>query len=164
MGYESRLYLALPSSMAWDVHKTDDEGHWTPEVTGRKAYSVQVVAMVDLSKAGYDNATGLLLAASREAEKARLAASTEEAPVHGYGLYVSGDVFDDHDKYGDPIAPVDLDALLQALATDLYGPDGGYRRFAIALDLLTSWKRLQRQFGAESTDERFRPVVLQYGY
>lgn len=158
MGYESKIYLALPSTWASDVHVTDDEGHWTPEVTGRKALHCQIVAMVDLSKAGYDNATGLVLRDARETEKTRLAllASQDKEPV-GYGLYTSGDVFDDQDKYGDPIAPVPLDVLLEALRHDYEAPGGGYRRFALAIDVLSSWDRLRDQFPPD-------PLVLHYGY
>lgn len=157
MGYESKIYLALPSTWASDVHVHDQDNRWTPEVTGRKALSCQIVAMVDLSKAG-DGPVSTVIRQGIDAEKDRLATQTEDgALVPGYGLYISGDEFADRDPYDDPVSPLNLDALIDAL--DVEYALSAYRRFGLARQVLRAWRDLLGDFGGPE-----HTVVLHYGH
>lgn len=161
MGYESKIYLGLtfasgPVPHLSGVYALDEDGE--PDLSApyvRQAHYTQVVAMIDLSKSGgavYD-----VIRKAIQAEKDRLATSTEDAPVYGYGLYISGDEFADRDPYDDPVTPLPLDDLIEALEVS-YALER-YRRYGLALALLKGWRDQQSAFGGAETT-----VVLHYGH
>lgn len=165
MGYESRFYLTLAAEdsthLSNDYQKDadgvlveDEKGDLIPTAQG--IYS-QVVAMVDVSKAGDgDGAVSALIQASIKAQKARNAVEGN----HPWGFYVNGDEFVISDPYGDPLAAVDLDALIAALETELAADaEYHYRRFVLLLATARAWKASLDAFGGP-TNAR----VLHYGY
>ena len=129
MGYEVRLHIGTTSSF------TDLEYDMTH---GR---SMLGVVQVDLSKPGNDEC-GKLLSAALKAQKKNLADNPDTEPKRGF--YASdGDTLITEDAYGDPVSPVDVDALIRALEADLDTTDyggKGYRRFELALSILKVMK------------------------
>lgn len=134
MGYESKLLLTLPSILAHNGERF-----------------CQLVAMVDLSKVGYDGPVYNEMKAARTREKARLA---DDPLAARYGVYdLNGDDMVTKDPYDDPLAPVDLDRLIDAMA-EAYEQEP-YRRYALALPLLRAWR--DAPFGDDA-------LVLHYGH
>jgi len=129
MGYETRLHIGYAS----DIEAFKHEG---------RTYLFEV-ARVDLSKAGYTTQTGQVLDQARQE-------ATET--FFWYGDDGNGRVTED--AYGDPLTPVPWDALVSAMRADQQREP--YRRFTVALSLLTGFKP------DEWWDQH--PVVVQYGH
>jgi hypothetical protein len=149
MGYESKIYLALtntqsPTPHLSAIYSLNDDGEPDYEAPAiRHALFSEVVGMIDLCKT--DGAVHYVIRKAIQAEKDRLALSTPDKPVYGFGIYTSGDEFEDRDRYDDPVSPVPLDDLLAAVEVG-YSLDA-YRRYGLAQHLLRGWRDMLSDFG-----------------
>ena len=132
MGYESKLIMGLVNE----------------DYASGGSWYVNIVGQIDLSNAG-SAPVGQLISESIKAEKARIGTP--------YGAYVNnGDNMETTDRYGDPLAPIDPQALLDAIVCD----DPEYRRFALAHRFVSGWVELAPMFTGGSS----RQVLLHYGH
>lgn len=124
MGYDTTLFI----THAYDEPGTKPQYRTYPDDDGKdvRYFSrprASVIASVDLAVAGYRTATGLVLSKAREAQENT-----------GWELFMQGakDGSVPHrDLYGEKVASVPVDELLDALFAD--NAVEPYRRFTIAL-------------------------------
>jgi hypothetical protein len=146
MGYESNLFITQAP------HRNED-GEPTNAYDG-VAYC-RHIAEFDLCKVGDDNDLAKLFIDSIEAERARIEV---EGWRHGVYELADGNTQHTDDKYGDPVSPVPLARLIEALIGVMRHDH--YRRYAPLLAMLQAFsvQAVAGEWGANGI------VVLHYGH
>ena len=131
MGYETVLAVGTIHD-GFFATKENESKNW-----------FQVMAMVDLCKAGYDSELHKLIPKKSEVDPAQA--------VYLYAPMGDGDTEVTEDRYGDKLHPVPLELVLAALRKD--NERENYRRFTWAIGLLESM--------VSTTEDLY---VILYGY
>lgn len=147
MGYESNLYIVEPPLR-------NEEGE-PMMVHDGKAYCA-VIAEFNMRKAGYDNPVAALIADAIKVEATRIDA---EGWRHAVYECAEGDTQYDADKYGDPLAPLPLDRLIDALVQVSSGDVHYHRKYAPLLAMLRTFSDQ-----IDAGELRRGVVVLHYGF
>lgn len=152
MGYEIRLHIAQEYTLG------------DPKIDAEFGRYSEQLAMVDLSKPGYDSHIYKLVKEQQE----KYAEVIKNGGIRYYlpGGPVEEKIFED--SYGAPLAPIPFREVYQALLKDYaesFTPGGytdGYRRFALAV---TVFEAVLNRFPDQVTENYVRPlIVLPYGY
>ena len=149
MGYETQLLVVN------HYQHTGDRVHYETFPAGSSKYagkrylqrpSGEVIATVDLSKAGYETHTGLVLENARSEARDTGFELFFPASKKGRTEYV--------DLYGNSVSSVNRTELILAMQRD--NASDPYRRFALALTILREFDKLS--WDGDSIK------VFQYGY
>lgn len=157
MGYEVRLHIAQEYTLGSDDKIDAEHGRYAEQL-----------AMVDLSKPGYDTNIYKLVKAHQEKQ-------AEAIKQNGIRYYLPGGHLPDgtehkifEDSYEAPLAPIPFREAYQALLKDYaasFGPTeyaNGYRRFALAVSV---FEAILNRFPEQLAEDYRRPlIVLPYGY